>query len=75
VPRICDLLQQTIESGVSDRVVRCILELAAGDIGRLRHFVEQAVKDYRDVIYWAEYDSRRRIHDFNRPFGDSAIGS
>ena len=37
-----------------DRVRRAILKLSEGDLGRLRHFREQADKDYRDVLWWAE---------------------
>jgi hypothetical protein len=57
--------------GERDRVVRCVLVLAAGDIAKLRHYVGQAVMDYRDVIYWAEYDATSRIADYNHPFGGS----
>jgi hypothetical protein len=73
LPGICDLLQPAADAQLDDRIVRCVLELAHGDIDLLRHCVEQAVKDYRDVIYWAEYDSERRIHDFSRAFGKSAL--
>ncbi len=51
------------------RVIRCIVQLAEGKIDRLRHFIGAAKSDYRDVIYWAEYDRNgQRIHDFNLPF-------
>ena len=53
------------------RVMRCVLHLAQGDEGRLLEYLQVAVIDYRDVIYWAEYDrDDRQIADFNRPFGD-----
>lgn len=48
--------------------MRCVIVLAGGDIEKLRHYVEQALMDYRDVIYWAEYDAERRIADHNEPF-------
>lgn len=52
-----------------DRVQRCIVHLAQGDSKRLAHFIAVATGDYRDVIYWAEYDTvDQRIHDFNQPF-------
>jgi hypothetical protein len=38
-----------------ERVRRAVLTLADGDIGRLRHFIDVAQQDYRDVLYWAEY--------------------
>ena len=31
--------------------------------------INAAMTDYRDVIYWAEYDaSDRKIRDFDQPF-------
>jgi len=52
-----------------DRVRRCILHLAGGGLVKIRHFVNAANSDYRDVIYWAEYDNDdRRVRDFSRPF-------
>jgi hypothetical protein len=38
-----------------ERVQLAILHLAAGDVEKLRHYVQQAKLDYRDVLYWAEY--------------------
>jgi hypothetical protein len=56
------------------RVLRCIVFLAEGDLGRLAQLAEHASTDYRDVIFWAEYvnheaASPRRVRDFNRQFG------
>jgi hypothetical protein len=70
---ICRLLQPLVDEGLGDRVVRCILILSSGEIGRLQHNVEQALLDYRDVIYWAEYDANRRVFDFNFPFEEAAL--
>lgn len=40
-----------------------------GNAERIGHFIEAAMRGYRDVIYWAEYDeSDRRVHDFTSPF-------
>ena len=51
-----------------DRVIRCILSLAGADPQRIAHLVAAAAQDYRDVIYWAEYDtSDRRVRDCNEP--------
>lgn len=51
------------------RVLRCVVQLAQGDSQRLLQSIEAATADYRDVIYWAEYDSHdRRISDFSQPF-------
>lgn len=51
------------------RVARCVLFLAQGDEEKLAHFVTVARTDYRDVIWWAEYDGKEdRLRDFARPF-------
>lgn len=53
----------------TDRVCRCILHLANGDVSKVGHFVEAAIADYRDVIHWAEYDRDDHwLRDFTRPF-------
>ncbi|HVW82157.1 MAG TPA: hypothetical protein VHB69_14590 [Mycobacteriales bacterium] len=38
-----------------DRVRRAVLTLAAGDLDKLRLRVETARRDYRDVLFNAEY--------------------
>ncbi|HEY1552483.1 MAG TPA: hypothetical protein VGG28_31865 [Kofleriaceae bacterium] len=38
------------------RVARCVIFLAAGDPAKLVQFADAARLDYRDVIWWAEYD-------------------
>ena len=70
---VCSLLQPVLDQDLGNRVVRCILVLSRGDLGRLQHNVQQALTDYRDVIYWAEYDATRRTFDFNRPFEEAAL--
>lgn len=51
------------------RVVRSVVHLAEGNVDRLLHFIGCATTDYRDVIYWAEYDRNdQRIRDFNQAF-------
>ena len=61
----------------SPRVVRCVLHLAGQDLDKLRRMHHAAQQDWRDVIWWAEYDHPHnpevQIHDFNRPFGASAL--
>ena len=52
------------------RVYRCILHLSAGSIDKLKANVDDAGKDYRDIIFFAEYDrDDNRIHDFTHGFG------
>lgn len=51
------------------RVIRCVVHIAAGNTHALVKNVESAAADYRDVIYWAEYDADgQRIKDYNNPF-------
>jgi len=51
------------------RIARCVVHLADGDIEKLIHFVESARQDWRDVIWWAEYDGgERQVRDFHDKF-------
>jgi hypothetical protein len=62
----------TYEGPERNRVIRCIVYLVAGDTQRTSHYVGVANQDYRDVIYWAEYDSDdRKVRDFNEPFSQT----
>jgi len=69
---ICDL---ETKFGVREhiRVARCVLHLADSDLGEFGPMHEAACQDYRDVIWWAEYDHPKepdtRMRDFNQPFG------
>jgi hypothetical protein len=50
------------------RVARCVVFLAGGDPAKLAHFVAAARLDYRDVIWWAEYDGgETRLRNFTHP--------
>jgi len=52
-----------------DRVIRAVLLLSEGSLSKLRHFLGEALMDYRDILYWAEYDTNdRQIHDCTKPF-------
>jgi len=37
------------------RVQMACMKLCEGQIEKLKHFIAQARKDFRDVLYWAEY--------------------
>ncbi|MGY5853955.1 MAG: hypothetical protein RTU92_10345 [Candidatus Thorarchaeota archaeon] len=53
----------------SSRIIRCILKLAEGDEEKLERYIKTALSDWRDVIYWAEYDREdKRIFDGNKRF-------
>ncbi len=62
-------MKSNLEPGRHSRIVRCVLYLAKGDVEVLRHHIKNALDDFRDVIWWAEYDAAdNRLHDFNQPF-------
>jgi hypothetical protein len=66
-----------IEGG---RVAWDILELSKGKVESVRSYVESALRDYRDVLYWAEYyendpllrgrDPRQMVNDILDKWGE-----
>lgn len=62
----------------TDRVIRCIIFLAKGNLTELNKYIETATYDTRDVMLWAEYDrlkeneNPRRVRDFNKTFPESS---
>jgi hypothetical protein len=60
VPGVMKLLDQyTADTEIGRaRVQRAVLMLSEGKIDKLRHFVEQARKDFRDVLYWTGLPSK-----------------
>jgi hypothetical protein len=44
-----------------ERVQLAILKLSGGSEERLREFVPVAKRDYRDVLFWAEYPEESRL--------------
>jgi len=54
----------------TDRILRCAVHAAAGDLDTLRRALDLARIDYRDLIVWAEYDNAfgDRKRDLTRPF-------
>jgi hypothetical protein len=62
-------LLQAYSGPETDRVQRCVLYLSGGEPEKLKHFLQTAQSDYRDVILFAEYDSAsQRVRDFSRGF-------
>ena len=58
-------------SAPAARVIRCVVHLAKGNREDLRHYLQAARADWRDVIYWAEHDEDgRRANDFGVAFDD-----
>ena len=44
----------------SNRVKLAILKLSGGSIEKVKEYVQDAKKDYRDVLAWAEYPEQMR---------------
>jgi len=44
-----------------ERVQVAILKLGAGSQAKLREYVAVAKRDYRDVLFWAEYPEESRL--------------
>jgi hypothetical protein len=63
-----------VEHLKTDRVIRCIIFLANGNLTDLRKYIETATFDIRDVLLWAEYEKSsgdfnyKRQRDFNNTF-------
>jgi hypothetical protein len=53
-----------------DRILRCIVFVAAGRQPIIEQAIEQARTDYRDLIVWAEYDGHfgAQHRDLSLPF-------
>jgi hypothetical protein len=64
----------------TDRVIRCILFLAKGNLTDLSKYIETATFDTRGVMLWVEYEKLRgdfnykRLRDFNNTFEDVQFG-
>lgn len=62
----------------TDRVIRCIIFLAKGNLTDLNKYIETATFDTRDVMLWAEYEGLKenekpkRVRDFNKTFPESS---
>ncbi|MCZ6455030.1 MAG: hypothetical protein O6909_12400 [Alphaproteobacteria bacterium] len=54
----------------SDRIVRCVVYVANGDLETARRAVSLALIDTRDLIVWAEYDNKfeDQLRDLSAPF-------
>ncbi|WP_448556910.1 hypothetical protein [Thalassotalea montiporae] len=51
------------------RIIRCALYLSDNDYDSLVNYTSKALDDPRNVLWWAEYDSRNiQKRDFNYSF-------
>ena len=63
----------------SDRIIRCIIFLAKGNLIELNKNIETATFDTRDVMLWAEYKKHngdlnyKRLRDFNKTFENCSV--
>ena len=63
-------LLSTVEN--SEKVLLYILKLAEGDKTKVREFVDEAKRDYRNIIFWVEnpveakLDTPEKIDEFNK---------
>lgn len=61
----------------TDRIIRCIIFLSEKSIDKLKSYIDVAIFDPRDVMFWAEYinhdefGSEKRVRDFDLTFEDS----
>jgi hypothetical protein len=71
--RVRALLSQLSTQGDEERVVRCVLELSDGDYDSVAAWVKTANADCRNVIGFAEYDTRNvRKFNFTYPMDSQA---
>jgi hypothetical protein len=57
-----------------ERVARCVLFVADGDLEEFERMIELARTDYRDTVVAAEYDhADRRLRDLSKPFEDGEL--
>jgi nicotinamide mononucleotide adenylyltransferase len=56
-PRDIDTVYATLADADigTPRLMRAVLFLSEGSVTQLRHYVEMAMRDFRQVLTWAEY--------------------
>jgi len=54
------------------RTARCAIHLAHGSLEELERMLDEAIRDWRNVILWAEYDKgiESPQRSFQVPFGE-----
>lgn len=73
-------IPDSLANGTRPQHLRCILYLAHGDRALLNQYVEMCLRDTRDVMLNAEYETDSnsrlvRMRDFGKPFGQSQIAA
>lgn len=71
VVNILESMESIDRGPISDRIYREIIFLAQGDMSKINHFIELSCKDYRDLVWQAEYeDPEVQKYDFNKSFNE-----
>ena len=61
----------------TNRIIRCIIYLAKGNLTDLENYIKAATIDPRDVIFWAEYTGIEQkkvpehVRDFTKTFDEA----
>ena len=58
---------QDDERTQEERLQLALIKLSRGDLRKLGHLVEDALKDPRDILYWAEYPDPSDLLDGDQP--------
>ncbi len=73
---LLDRIPDGLPNGTRPRHLRCILYLAKGDRTLLDRYIDMCLRDTRDVMLHAEYETAPdsglvRVRDFGKPFDRS----
>ena len=64
---------------IGARIPRCVLFLSKGELDSFKRYLKNAETDWRDVIYWAEYEGDfenhnvKQVRDFNKTFEENGL--
>ena len=58
---------QDEERTQQERLQLALIKLSRGDLRKLGHLLEDALKDPRDILYWAEYPDPSDFLDGDQP--------
>ena len=71
VIKLLEEMEKTDGSPIADRIYRSIVFLAEGKTEKLKYYINLFFKDYRDLLWYAEYednDPEVQKYDFNLSF-------
>lgn len=57
-----------LDSNKAFRTCLAVLKLSKGNLKEFYVFLKKAEEDYRDVIWWAEYDEKDREKKLENPY-------